>query len=48
MAIHPNGKRIYIALEGIERIVVFEAGRPSRIIWRLPVHFGASALAVAH
>jgi len=47
IAMHPNGMRVYVAIDGADRIVVLETGPPSRIVWRVPVRMNTSQLAVA-
>jgi len=47
IAVHPNGDRVYVCVGGSNRLVVLEAGRPSRVLRYIKLDGDPMQLAVA-
>jgi YVTN family beta-propeller protein len=47
IAVHPNGRRVYVCVGGSDRLVALETGRPSRVLRRIKLDGGPLQIAVA-
>ena len=47
IAVHPNGKRVYVCAGGANQLVVIETGQPSRIVRRIELNGNPLRIAVA-
>jgi YVTN family beta-propeller protein len=47
IAVHPNGDRVYVCVSGFNRLVVIEAGRPSRVLRHIKLDGSPLQVAVA-
>jgi YVTN family beta-propeller protein len=47
IAVHPNGRRVYVCVGGSDRLVALETGRPSRVLRRIKLDGDPLQIAVA-